>query len=51
MTYENCMKYLKEAEAIKDDNLAKFWDERVRRKYPEKFKEIKPKKKKQEVKE
>ena len=50
MTYENCMKYLEEAKAIKNDDLAKFWEERVRRKYPEKFieevKEEEPKKKK-----
>ena len=49
MTYENCMKYLEEAKAIKNDDLAKFWEERVRRKYPEKFieevKEEEPKKK------
>jgi len=48
MTYENCIKYRDEATNEKD---RLFWDERVRRKYPEKFKEIKPKKKKKEVKE
>jgi len=34
MTYENCLKYLKEA---KDEKNKLFWDERIKRKYPEKF--------------
>ncbi len=49
MTYENCLKYFEEA---KSDEDKKFWDERIKRKYPEMIKEevkedkeIKPKKK------
>ena len=32
MTYENCLKYRDEA---KDDKTKLFWDERIKRKYPE----------------
>ena len=31
MTYENCLKYRDEA---KDDKTKTFWDERIKRKYP-----------------
>ena len=34
MTYENCLKYRDEADNEKD---TLFWDERIKRKYPEKF--------------
>ena len=34
MTYENCKKYLEEA---KEEKTKKFWDERIKRKYPEKI--------------
>ena len=47
MTYENCIKYRDEA---KTDEEREFWDERVKRKYPEKFVE-KPKPKKTKSKE
>jgi len=49
MTYENCIKYRDEADNEKD---RLFWDERVKRKYPEKIiikepvKEVKKTKKK-----
>jgi len=45
MTYENCLKYRDEAQ---DEKTKLFWDERVKRKYPEKFvkEEVKPKKEK-----
>lgn len=43
MTIENCKKYLEEA---KDEKTKLFWDERIKRKYPEMKveKEVKPKK-------
>ena len=43
MTYENCIKYKNEAKNEKDKV---FWDERIKRKYPEKIvvkEEVKPK--------
>jgi len=50
MTYENCLKYSKEA---KDEKTKLFWDERIKRKYPQvkKVVEEKPKKKKEVKKE
>lgn len=33
MTYENCLKYMNEA---KDEKEKLFWEERIKRKYPEK---------------
>ena len=53
MTYENCLKYMNEA---KDEKDKLFWEERIKRKYPNMIKEevkeeVKPKKnsKKKEV--
>ena len=37
MTYENCLKYRDEADNEKD---RLFWDERVKRKYPEQVKPV-----------
>ena len=36
MTYENCLKYRDEADNDKD---REFWDERIKRKYPDALKE------------
>ena len=33
MTYENCLKYMNEA---KEDKMKLFWNERIKRKYPDK---------------
>jgi hypothetical protein len=37
MTYENCKKYYEEAE---DEKTRKFWQERIKRKYPDKVSEV-----------
>jgi hypothetical protein len=39
MTYENCLKYLKEAKTEQD---RLFWDVRIKRKYPDKVVKVEP---------
>jgi len=45
MTYENCKKYMEEAE---DEKEKEFWANRIKRKYPDKVEKVieKPKTKK-----
>ena len=45
MTLENCIKYLEEA---KDEEIKKFWTDRINRKYPGSLKKPEPKPKKTE---
>ena len=40
MTYENCLKYAEEAT---DPKIKKFWEERIKRKYPQEVQEEEPK--------
>lgn len=46
MTLENCIKYLEEAE---DEEIKKFWTDRINRKYPDALKKPEPVKKVKKV--